>query len=182
MSPVIRLPESTFDRLKRIAEPFVDTPADVISKLLDEYEERRDTETSVHEPSRTDIMAVDPENPPDLRHTSVLDARVDGKTVRPNWSHLVRALHGVALKQLGSFEKVQRVTRSNISQDETERGYQFAEELCFSIQSVEAKRAWANALHLAKELGVDIEVSFRWQNKDAALHPGKRARLTWPRA
>jgi len=38
MPQVIRVTEVLFDRLKALAEPFVDTPADVIERLIDHYE------------------------------------------------------------------------------------------------------------------------------------------------
>ena len=40
MSKVIRISDTTFSRLQKLAEPLVDTPASVIDKLLDEYESR----------------------------------------------------------------------------------------------------------------------------------------------
>ena len=38
MGPIIRISDETFSRLKRIAEPFIDTPSSVIEGLLDLYE------------------------------------------------------------------------------------------------------------------------------------------------
>jgi hypothetical protein len=38
MMPVIRIPDSVFERLQKHATPFVDTPATVIVKLLDAFE------------------------------------------------------------------------------------------------------------------------------------------------
>lgn len=37
--PVIRIPDSVYERLQKHATPFVDTPATVIEKLLNAYEE-----------------------------------------------------------------------------------------------------------------------------------------------
>jgi hypothetical protein len=41
MSPVIRIPEELFGRLQRHATAFVDTPATVIERVLDEWEQLR---------------------------------------------------------------------------------------------------------------------------------------------
>lgn len=41
MMPVIRIPDSVYERLQRHATPFVDTPATVIEKLLDAYETKQ---------------------------------------------------------------------------------------------------------------------------------------------
>lgn len=40
MSKVIRVSDEVFTRLQRLAEPFVDTPSDVIETLLDDHDER----------------------------------------------------------------------------------------------------------------------------------------------
>jgi len=46
MSKVIRISEKTFRRLQKLAKPLVDTPSDVIGKLLDEHESRLMAEKS----------------------------------------------------------------------------------------------------------------------------------------
>lgn len=38
MSKVIRIADSVFERLQRLAQPFVDTPSDVVERLLDDYD------------------------------------------------------------------------------------------------------------------------------------------------
>lgn len=38
MSTVIRVSDSCYERLKRLAEPFVDTPSDVVERMLDFYD------------------------------------------------------------------------------------------------------------------------------------------------
>src|SRR5437870_894320 len=43
MSGVIRISADVFERLQKHAEPLVDTPADVISRLLDSYDGRNGT-------------------------------------------------------------------------------------------------------------------------------------------
>jgi len=49
MSKVIRISNETFSRLQNLAEPFVDTPASVIEKLLDKYESRLSMNNRIHE-------------------------------------------------------------------------------------------------------------------------------------
>src|SRR5258705_5965451 len=40
MSPVVRIPEESYQRLQKLATPFVDSPASVIDRLLDFYEKK----------------------------------------------------------------------------------------------------------------------------------------------
>lgn len=40
MGRVIRIKDDTFKRLQELAKPFVDTPSDVVERLLDDYERR----------------------------------------------------------------------------------------------------------------------------------------------
>lgn len=46
MSPVVRIPENTYSRLKSLAEPFTDTPAIVIERLLDFHDKYTKNEIS----------------------------------------------------------------------------------------------------------------------------------------
>ena len=39
MTPVVRIPDEVYERLKALAEPFIDTPVSVIERLLAEYED-----------------------------------------------------------------------------------------------------------------------------------------------
>ena len=180
MTPVIRIPDSTYDRLKKIAEPFVDSPADVICRLLDNYEQI----ASVNKPGAlSDGVAVMQlgagEAPPSLRHTRVKEIRVNGKTVtKPAWNSLVWELHRVALKKLGSFDSLQGLTKSNIKPGPVdEHGFHFRPDLGFSIQNADADHSWRYARHLAEHIKASVEVTFEWMKKDQAAHPGSRARF-----
>ena len=54
-----------------------------------------------------------------------------------------------------------------------DNGYQPLPGMNVSVQGVAAGTAWSLALLLAKELNVEITVSFRWHEKDGAAYPGK---------
>jgi hypothetical protein len=41
----------------------------------------------------------------------------------------------------------------------------------------DSNAAWKAAFHIIKAVGMNIEVSFGWDNKDKAAHPGKSARM-----
>ncbi len=64
MSKVIRIPKSVFLRLQKHAEPLVDTPANVIERLLDFYEEHNEEDemfksSEVNENRERDSEALD---------------------------------------------------------------------------------------------------------------------------
>ncbi len=180
MMPTIEISETTYQGLQSLARPFVDTPDDVIRRLI---EEARGT-TSEPTPAvvrETGVIAVDPLNPEELTHTRVLSAAIDGETVRrPKWNGLLHLLHVRARQSLGSFEEVRKATRANIREGRfEERGFVFVPDAGMSIQGVEARLAWENTMHLVKRLGVSIEVEFEWHDKDKAAHPGARGSMEW---
>ena len=48
-----------------------------------------------------------------------------------------------------------------------------------SFQNVDANRAWNLILVLAKRLGVEALVRFKWRDKEKAAYPGKEGLLQW---
>ena len=180
MSPVIRIPESTYKRLQKLAIPFVDKPADVIDRLLDEREQKETGKVSRETSTDSTVLQLDPLRPDDLGHTRVLEARLNGRTIRPKWNYLVIVVHQLALERLGSFDKLKKMTLSNIVQGErSDSGFKYVTETDFSIQYTDSNHSWKNSLHLAMKLGFEIEVHLEWMNKDKAVHPDQRARLFW---
>lgn len=180
--PVIRIPDPVFERLQSLATPFVDTPATVIERLLDHY----DASGPSREPSCRAAAAIatttvhpEPDTPPDLYHTRVLSALVDGEKAR-NWNEVVVVAHRQALKRLKSLEALGSVTRTNIVVGRrSDSGYHFQPELNASVQYVDANDAWRNALHIARKVGLRIRVTFEWREKKGAARPGEQGTLEW---
>lgn len=180
--PVIRVPDSTYKRLQQRAEPFVDTPADVIDRLLDEYEIHRSIREDVYEAKRNaSVRVLDPDTYGELSHTKVLSAQVgDIKVKRPDWAKLVRTVHQIALQRGSSIEALNRITLSNIRKGEHRGdGFHYLPEEDVSIQGMQADKAWRDALHLARHLDVKIEVTFEWRDKEGAAYPGERGKVFW---
>jgi len=65
------------------------------------------------------------------------------------------------------------------SGNHSEKGYHFIPEIGLSLQGVDANRAWAYSLRLAKAVSVPIFISFEWRNNDKAAFPGKSGVLEW---
>jgi len=134
----------------------------------------------------SNVIRVDPESPRDLTHTEILEAKFGRKEIHnPNWNKLLKVAHERALEETGSFSEVAKVTNSNIKEGRfDEKGYHpyvtsGSKTPDFSIQGKKARTAWPDILKLAKYLGVDVFVRFRWRDKEKATHPDKTGILQW---
>jgi hypothetical protein len=181
MMPVIRVPESTYRRLQSIAEPFIDTPVTVIERLIDEHEAHHQLAQTDKNSDDVEIHVLGPDTPHDLRHTRVLRARIGAREIRkPRWNKLVHDMHRLAMQKGHSLESLARLTLSHIKEGEhTDKGFRYLPEENISVQGVSAREAWRNALHLARDLNVPIEVTFEWLPKEEAAYPGKKGRISW---
>ena len=88
--PQITIEQGTFERLQRHARPVADTSDRVIVRALDALDEK-----AVKHVPKGHFAATVAEVPlnglalPDLTHTKVLDAAIDGEPIpRPNWRRL----------------------------------------------------------------------------------------------
>lgn len=50
---------------------------------------------------------------------------------------------------------------------------------CGARAAADANQSWQHTLRLAKKLSLPVQVRFEWHDKEAAAHPGKRARVAW---
>jgi hypothetical protein len=182
MAPVIRISDTTYAKLGLLAEPFVDTTPDlVISRCLDEVLAARGVSLGLEADSVGEVRRLDPDNPDDLRHTTVKSVRVNGREIRPaNWNAMLRNVHMRARTSLGSFQELRDASRSHLREGRyQDDGFYYVASGEFSIQGQDANLCWANGLHLAKQIGVPLEVTFIWQNREGAVHPGQRGVLEW---
>ena len=82
--------------------------------------------------------------------------------------------------RLKSFEEVKRASISALHKGKKDdSGFHYQTDLGFSIQYVDSNNAWKHVLHLAKRLGVRVEVNFMWREKDGAAFPGEHGSLVW---
>ncbi|MFC1552986.1 T4SS efffector SepA family protein [Candidatus Latescibacterota bacterium] len=185
MSPIIRIPETVYDKLQSIAEPFIDTPASVIERIVDYYEVSCDSSTLTRDLKNKrymleqGVLSLNPENPPSLIHTRIIKARV-GDYNSYKWNDLVRAAHKMAMVKTGSIEDLARISTSRIMKGcFTESGYKYYKDIGMSIQGVNSNEAWKDTLNLAQKLDINVEVIFEWRNKRGASNPGKKGMFEW---
>jgi hypothetical protein len=186
--PVIRVSEPTFQRLQAIARPFEDTPSSVIDLLLDLHE---DVEAAKPAALKTRVQAKpaasesklapwrESNRVPELTHARIVTGSFAGRVVR-NWNDLIHVAHRVAFAQLKNFDKVQSMSKSHILRGHFRGGgFRHLKDLNISIQNVSANDAWRRALHMAKTLGVTVQMEVEWEHKSGAAHPGQRRKIGW---
>ena len=184
MSPIIRISEPVYDRLQSIAVPFIDTPASVIERLIDLYEVNSNIVPSSYAEKREniqnrDIMTFDPENPPNLIHTRIIEAQF-GEMDATNWNDLVHAAHRLGKKNAGSIKNLEKISTSKIMDGcYTERGHVYYKDIDMSIQSTNSNDAWKNTLNLAQKLNVNVRAIFIWRRNKGASNPGEKGMLEW---
>ena len=199
MCPVIEISDNVFNRLKRLAEPLVDTPDSVIGRLIDRFEHastmpQTDGVTHVDalngsivdvhgnlssiQVSRQ-VLSFDPARLPDVTHTTLVSGVVGTKSVG-DWNQLSLEVHAAVIEKVGSVDALRRVSAANIKAGaHFERGFKTRQGLSFSLQGVEANKACAVSFRLAQEFQIPLTAEFRWQNKEKAAFPGRVGRIEW---
>lgn len=170
----IELSDKTFARLQAKARPFVDfTPESVICALLDALRiEESGTEAIVANGTSGTL--------PDLTHTKPLLFSFGGKPLsKPNWNGLlVQAIHA-ACKSAKSDNELKSLLHvpymTGIKRDE---GFRPLVDLGISYQGQDANSAWRAVRHIANRLGIKVEVTFVWREKEGAAYPGEQRTLT----
>ncbi|MBX3359302.1 MAG: hypothetical protein KF745_12850 [Phycisphaeraceae bacterium] len=184
--PTITLSDTTYAKLKAAAEPFVDTEDSVASRALDLLLERKGISLNGkhfgngHAGASDKVVRLSV-GTRDLTHTRLLSATVGGTEFhRPDWNSLLRDMHIMARKQLGSFEAVRKSSGANLKQGRFESdGYRYLPEADLSIQGCDSNHSCERAFNLAKAMNLPLSVSFEWRNKDEASHPGQSGLIEW---
>jgi hypothetical protein len=185
MSHLVDFADTTVARLQRLdlTVPLVDNIETVVNKLADFYEQARSAQ-----PQQTAMSAQSPPgprqfngaSPPDLTHTKVLSVKIGGAPITDaSWSGL---LYETIRRAKGQITKdgASRLLLVNFVIGKKEvQGFRHLPEAGISVQGQNANYAWRGASHIAKELGIPIDVEFLWRaDKEGAAHPGVAGRLT----
>ena len=175
--PEIPIEKSTFERLQQHAKPLVDTPDSVIVRALDALDQSIPTrERSV------EAMTFGPSGPlPDVKHTRMLAASIDGRSVKSNWNNVLRFMLIRAKDHYGDFEQLRRRCAVNIvPRAKGDDGYRHLPQAGLSYQGVNANAAANAIVALAKDIGAALDVDFEWRDKEQAAHPGRRGQIQVP--
>ena len=179
--PDITIGQTTFARLESHARPLVDTADSVVERALDALDalKGRGHGNTGKSPTRVD-HEVDPRQLPDVTHTKLLAARVDGAEIeKPNWNRVLDRVVVAAMRDAGSFDQLNRMCPVNmVPSQKTVEGYHYLPEIDVSVQGLSAKDACAALVEIARRSATDLEITFLWRDKDSAAHPGDTGRLT----
>ncbi|MDA7999880.1 MAG: hypothetical protein MPK06_02210 [Alphaproteobacteria bacterium] len=120
----------------------------------------------------------DPRRLPDLRHTKVLYARINGEEIpHPKWNFLLERVVTIAMERFSDFEKVRQICpTSMVNRPKTDEGYTHLPGIGISVQGRSANGACRAVMEAAQELDIPVEIGFAWRVRDGAAYPGKRGR------
>lgn len=171
----IQVEESTYKRLQDHARPFEDNnPEDVIKRALDILEGLK--RTTVPEKTGRSERHVDLLRLPNLKHTKVISARVNGREIpRPKWNPLLEDLVVFVMTDLAvSFERLEQICPANMVRGQKDDdGYTHLSKIGLSIQRQDASGACHAIVTMAQELRISLEIRFRWRRRDGAAYPGE---------
>jgi hypothetical protein len=171
----IPLSEQTVKRLKALAEPLEDTYDSVVTRLLDSFDRKgAGGAYSLQESKSPNVRDCDPFAPPNLTHTKVTLASLEGESVgAPNWNKLLDKALSIAMKKSGSFLAVQKIATVNLREGKRfGDGYHFLPDAGFSVQGQDSNDAWRGVAQICRTLDLAAEVHFLWRVKEGATYPG----------
>jgi len=151
----------------------------VIIRALDALDQIGDQTPRSNGRGRDAERRIDPRVLPNLTHTKVLDASVDGRPVaKANWNLLLDEILRLAMKRGGSFERLQKLCPVNMVRGRKgDEGYDYLPDIDVSVQGQDANAACRAIVAAAQSLGVALDIGFIWRPKEGAAYPGERARL-----
>jgi hypothetical protein len=147
---------------------------------LDFFNQKSGTDgASQHEPTLKSASGMNftGTNTPDLTHTKVLKAQIDGLVLpKAKWNTILS--HLVVRVFKNELIDGDIPTSGIVRGEKTDSGFKFYPEANVSIQGQDANDAWRMSVDMAQRTNVDLVVELEWRDKIAAAHPGKTATLT----
>ncbi|MDE0305111.1 MAG: hypothetical protein OXI87_09535 [Albidovulum sp.] len=176
----IKIEQTTFERLQHHARALVDTPDMVINRALDALE-LQDGHPKMEEDDHAAVVRrlIDPRTLPDLKHTKILYASLEGqRVIKPNWNQLLGRMLVYGMKHLANLESLRQICPANMVQGyKDDEGYNHLAEVDISFQGMSANGACAALVAVAQNIGIGLDITFMWRPKNGALHPSEQARL-----
>lgn len=174
---LIEISDADFERLKKYAEPLVDTPASIISRIIDAYERQSTQHARVHQ----EVRQFDAGSLPDLTHTRLLNASFGEATIqKPTWDSLLKVVLIHIFKKYGSISAVHEISGANVVAGiKNDSGYKPLGEFPFSYQGQSAVDIARCAIKTAKSLNCSLTLSFEWRDKEGSAFPGERGAINF---
>lgn len=177
--PEVAIQNLTFERLQRHAKPLVDTIDSVMNRALDALEQAAGSSAPGTNHESGPERRIDPRTLPNLRHTKVLDASIEGRPIaKANWNLLLDEILRRTMKRAGTFERLRQLCPVNMVKGRKENeGFSYLADIDVSVQGQDANGACRGIVTAAQGLGVAVDIGFMWRHKEGAAHPGERARI-----
>lgn len=184
--PVVRISDSTMQRLQTLAVPFQDSPDTVINRVLDAAISgvpyaKPTAAVSTGASSQSTPAPWNVEAHDDLTFTRLISADFGGGMLpKANWNTLAKFAHETAFQKLGSFDALRLSTRARVKQGRHEMdGFVYLPTIDISLQGMDANMSWDNSVRLAHAVGVPVSAVFEWRNNPKAAKPGEKSQLTF---
>ncbi|MGE0845245.1 MAG: hypothetical protein AB7L41_03190 [Flavobacteriaceae bacterium] len=168
--PTIEISESAFSYLKSLAEPFVDTPAMVLDRIISERQNNSGPKRASHSDAE---MRYGPRNLPSVAFTKIESAKIDKRVVRkPNWNSLVEGMILASRERGYSSEDIMATINAQVRNGRyTEDGFRYVPEADFSFQGLDADRCCKAIAGLSVAFDISVEITFQWSDNPKAHRP-----------
>ena len=183
----IHLSDPVFARLQGFVVPLVDTPDTVLTRLMDAFDAAGDGKGLPLSTGDAVPVQCDPFALPDLRHTKLVSAALDGVALtHPSWNAVVQGLLLVLIERAEVDQVLRTADQCGVRLLATEKldeGFTRlasvpGRDLPMSYQGLSAMPAAKAAVALACCINYDLEIVFQWRaSKPGALHPGRFGEL-----
>lgn len=164
------LSETTINRLKKYAEPFVDTVDDVVNRMIDYYEqmsaEDANFNTSAHE-SKDNLNTKFKPNLELDHYTNISFSKfqggiLNGKLISSSlgWNGLLRAAIIEASNFYSGSQLSEVICINNRIGKKENDGFKYIKEANISFQGQNAQNAWKATLKILKTLNLPAKIEF----------------------
>lgn len=179
--PAIDITSAAMEYLKSLAEPFVDTPASVLDRIIDQHRKIGTAAVNVptSSPARSQFKI---ESLPPLLHSKIEAATIDGKPVsRPKWSVMVEEMvRAAAFRRNGGSQIAAAMNANTVLKERTDTGFVFVKEAGLSFQKMDANRSCNTVLSISRQFEVPVSIDFFWRDDPNAHSPGASGRIVGP--
>ena len=186
MPTTVVLPDALTKKMQSVAIPLQDTYVTVIDRAVDALIEKMKSGTPSTPPSATQstggTVPYPADAPPSLTFTKPIMANLDGDPVSKQelyWNLLLFKAIGLAASKLKGPQLRQALMVNCRDGKDESSGFRYIPEAGLSVQGADANTAWKATIHLIKAARMNIDVTFRWDTKEGAAHPGQVGRMVY---
>ena len=178
--PAIDISEEDFKRMQRLAEPLVDTPTTLVTKLIDAFEKSREAQVN-HQKSPTDVKVYSFDAPPPLVHVKFISGVIGSVAPRKaSWDSMTALCLELMSDHSQDVKFIARTIDLNVVEGKkVDEGYKYLSNKNLSYQGVSAAHAAKVIGKTARHLRVGAFVDFIWREKEEAFAPGQIGALSY---